>query len=119
MKKFICKGGYVISENDGDRHFIGVRELCNLYGVRESCTQRDTRGVNYTWFELTPQYDGNYNLMDTIDDQLENKWKPIWERLIRSEYENKWKHIWEKQIRNEYENMSLWQKIKFLIRGLK
>lgn len=76
--KFICSGGEIISKRDGDTHFITASELCRLYGVSQQNTKRDTCGVNYTWFELVPQRDGNYSLPDLINSQLEKKWKPLW-----------------------------------------
>lgn len=32
--KYIAVPGYVISLNDGDRHYVGFERLCDLYGVK-------------------------------------------------------------------------------------
>lgn len=33
MKKYICFGGYVVSKNDGQMHYIPPEKLPKLYGV--------------------------------------------------------------------------------------
>ena len=33
MKRFALHPGYVISPNDGDRHYITFRALCDLHGI--------------------------------------------------------------------------------------
>jgi hypothetical protein len=96
--KFICRSDKVISQNDEDIHTIGVRELCRLYKVDIRDTQQDTRGVNYTWFELKTKYDGNYSLPDTIAEQCNNRWKPLW----------------QDQIHRIYKQASFWRRLKFL-----
>ncbi len=98
---FICRGGEVISKNDGDKHYISIKNLCNLYGISIRMTQSSTRGVNYTWFELVPQYDGNYSLPDLIANQCDNHWRPLW----------------EKQAIKHYTDMNFWQRLKFLFKG--
>jgi hypothetical protein len=63
--------GFVLSKNDGDRHFIGVRQLLKLYGLKPSeavvclsCQRRDAQGClpNYEYVHLFPRYDGDYSL---------------------------------------------------------
>lgn len=64
-------GDYVISKNDGDRHYVSARCLLRLYGLNaEECYLVDPR--NYTLgsnsfligdlIVLTPRYDGNYTI---------------------------------------------------------
>jgi len=36
IKRFALHPGEILSVNDGDRHYIGFRQLCNLYGVDSS-----------------------------------------------------------------------------------
>jgi hypothetical protein len=36
VTRFVLHPGYVTSPNDGDRHYIGARQLADLYGVRLS-----------------------------------------------------------------------------------
>ena len=65
MKILICPG-YVISQTDGDRHFITGKQLVNLYQidfrkheVRE--LKKEDRILSYNGFViLGPLYDGNY-----------------------------------------------------------
>lgn len=64
-KKYLLCPGYVISQNDGDRHFIGADELARLYGVPMSeCSIfderiqmiRNTDGL----IQLHPRSNGDY-----------------------------------------------------------
>lgn len=68
MKKYAVYPSYVISRNDGDRHFIGFLELCRLYGVNPAeCVNMqnwtDPRGTSAErLIQLTVRYDGNYTI---------------------------------------------------------
>lgn len=67
-KKYICYGGYVISRNDGDRHYVSAHNLCSLYEVNPmECyfvdKDNDTciRGLDLSKFKkLFPLQDGKY-----------------------------------------------------------
>ncbi len=72
MKKYIVMGGHVTSKNDGDRHYISARKLCDLYGVNpDECylvgdfgeTEHSIRMRQLPPLPvLTPKYDGDYSL---------------------------------------------------------
>lgn len=68
MKKYLLFPGFVPSKNDGDRHFIGFRALCRLYGVplSQCLNARDAYSLQ-GWdtsklIELHPRLDGDYTL---------------------------------------------------------
>lgn len=80
-KKYVVIADYVISKNDGDRHFITCNQLVKLYGVREEeCIFMESSIRGKHWpplgyyylrhgplIELRPRYHGNYNMpMETI-----------------------------------------------------
>ena len=65
--KYIIHPGYVISKNDGDRHYIGYHKLIELYNVdpKECIDARSlyTRSKSCEdCIDLKPRYDGNYTL---------------------------------------------------------
>lgn len=69
MKKYLVIPGYVVSKNDGDRHFINSDQLMRLYGVKqEECvfysSLEAARGKsgNEKLIILVPRPDGKYNL---------------------------------------------------------
>lgn len=76
--KYLLCPGYVISQTDGELHFVGERQLAELYGVPMSqCVVRPERAFGrFGWrppagaIELRPRYDGNYTLpADPIPSQ--------------------------------------------------
>lgn len=76
MKKYLICPGYVISKNDGDRHYISANQLLRLYRVnpaecevlkeadpwepRSLAEQRERRYAGL--IRLAPRYDGDYRL---------------------------------------------------------
>lgn len=62
--KYMLCPGYVFSRNDGDRHYIGVEKLIELYGVkREDCIVKPINGwVPRGLIQLHPRYDGKYEV---------------------------------------------------------
>jgi hypothetical protein len=66
--------GFVRSQTDGDRHYIGALTLAHLYGVRvQDCivinpndaddpSQREKLERARRLVPLVPRYDGNYTL---------------------------------------------------------
>lgn len=66
MLKYAVYPGYVISKNDGDRHYISAQQLMRLYKVdpRECIVVREQK----IWFGiqdlilLKPRYDGEYTI---------------------------------------------------------
>ena len=74
--KFLVIGGYVVSPNDGEVHFISARKLCELYGldprapnVRLADMRRPETLLGYddTWQVLMPRDFGDY-LKPTCDE---------------------------------------------------
>lgn len=76
-KKYLVAGGYVISQSDGDRHYVSARRLMDLYRVRPGdCKSIETDQGRYRtpfteiekWAKeeglviLQPRYDGDYSL---------------------------------------------------------
>jgi hypothetical protein len=64
--KYAIHPGYVIA-SDGDKHFIGYRQLINLYGVNpaECFEWNDSARLGKRWedyIHLHPSESGNYNL---------------------------------------------------------
>lgn len=65
--RYVLHPGYVYSQNDGDRHFIGGPRLAALYGVDiRDCVFGDV--LQYREQEgdihLRPRRNGNYSLLD-------------------------------------------------------
>lgn len=63
MKKYAIHPGWIISRNDGDRHFITFRQLCDLYDVdpKECFPWSDGAGLTESkYIHLYPRKDGNY-----------------------------------------------------------
>lgn len=69
--KFLVIGGYVVSPNDGEIHFVPAHELCRLYGldprvpnVRLADIRRPETLLGYddSWIVLTPRSSGDYTL---------------------------------------------------------
>lgn len=69
MIRYIVRPGYVISQTDGDRHYISASQLMHLYGVqtRECVILRGPedryklRGLKHDLINLFPRFDGKYN----------------------------------------------------------
>ena len=61
--------GFIISKNDGERHYISALELINLYKLKlgEYIIWDDNLPQTYLgknlddYFHLYPRFDGNYN----------------------------------------------------------
>lgn len=71
MKKYLICPGWVVSENDGQRHFINSNQLIRLYGVKpEECSIAASKsreiGFSKDLIRLRPRYDGNYKLTEKI-----------------------------------------------------
>ena len=69
MVKYIAFGGYVISPNDGEAHYVNARKLVDLYGVKlsECILVNNFRRLSPYEQKLIPLYpssSGNYKLKD-------------------------------------------------------
>lgn len=70
MKKYVCFGGYIISQHDGDKHYISARRVAELYKLNpRECrffewNERNLAvGLNFNeYIVLNPKSDGNYKL---------------------------------------------------------
>ena len=69
--KYLVKGGYVLSRNDGDRHYVGAGQVIELYGVdpRECKVVKSWSELNFYRRKygedvkvLRPNSAGNYKL---------------------------------------------------------
>lgn len=66
VRKYALHPGYVISQYDGERHFIGVRKLVRLYELKEGEWFRwidnhpAYRHISDDYVHLYPRDDGNY-----------------------------------------------------------
>ena len=66
--RFLVKPGYIISQKDGDKHYISYSQLIGLYGVhpemcilyKEGMERYYTPGYLETLVVLEPRNDGNY-----------------------------------------------------------
>jgi hypothetical protein len=63
VKKYLVSPGFVFSQRDGDRHWIGADRLMHLYGVdpRECVIDGPGRHAD-NLIVLVPRFDGNYSL---------------------------------------------------------
>lgn len=80
MKLWLLQPGYIASRNDRDRHYVGERDLCRLYGVnRDECVRMNDGGqvrgmskmVQDQLVRLSPQYFSDaYTLPFSRDEQI-------------------------------------------------
>jgi len=63
-RKYLIQAGWVISQNDGDRHWVPAAQLARLYGLRDGRWRewhpRMDRESDLP--VLGPRMDGNYRL---------------------------------------------------------
>ena len=78
MKLWLLKPGYVYSQHDADKHYIGEQQLCHLYGVsRDECYVANDAGrvhgvaseIQEALCPLVPQFSGNYRLPVPYEEQ--------------------------------------------------
>jgi hypothetical protein len=70
VKKFVCFDGFVVSQNDGDRHYISPQRVAELYHVNPAdCvflrwkSPGDIHGLDLNSLRrLFPRSDGKYDL---------------------------------------------------------
>ena len=73
-KLFALHPGYIYSRKDGDRHFIGMRKLVDLYQLRhDEVVEWDSEnpytflGKNWDdYIHLFPREDGKYELPEEL-----------------------------------------------------
>ena len=68
-RRFVLFPGWIISKNDGDRHYIGVAALRRLYRVPSSANCVVFReGVLFSEddIECRPRYDGDYPVLEAM-----------------------------------------------------
>jgi len=71
-KQFLICPGEIASRSDGQLHYIGVRQLQNLYGVRsEECIVDSPHNRVEGLLYLEPSYEGDYSLPDVFHDPCE------------------------------------------------
>lgn len=59
--KYALHPGWIISKNDGDRHYIGIGQLVNLYQLKPNEYIVWGKGHNWdAYVHLHPDYYGNY-----------------------------------------------------------
>lgn len=61
--RYLLCPGYIISKNDGDRHYISAGQLKQLYKVNWEDCDIEKQGLQlsrYNYIRLFPRYDGNY-----------------------------------------------------------
>lgn len=69
--RYILYPGCITSKNDGDLHYIGARQLADLYGIDFSkCTivRSSTNGFvdRKNDIHLHPKHNGNYDMLRNI-----------------------------------------------------
>ena len=70
---FIVCPGPVVSQTDGDTHYISAHSLINLYGVKrtECVIMSPTTARMEGLYVLDPRFDGDYSLPDVLSDPCE------------------------------------------------
>lgn len=69
-RRYIIHPGYIISEADGDRRYVGFHDLVRLYGFRKSAciffptepARQMALGHKPTDIHLFPREDGDYKI---------------------------------------------------------
>lgn len=76
-KKYIVRGGFVRSKNDGQIHFVSAREVARLYNApNEACIfpkeheidSEIQKGFTNKLILLRPRNDGKYQLKEVRND---------------------------------------------------
>mgnify|MGYP003482363238 CR=1 FL=1 len=71
-RHFLVCPGEVVSRFDGQVHYIGSRQLMNLYNVNQSECVVDTPICRTEGLlHLEPNFDGDYSLPDVLSDPCE------------------------------------------------
>ena len=78
-KKYVCIGGEVASNTDGDKHYINADKLMKLYGLNPTiCDRVEAKDEWLYWRQfnpdcaygrpipLRPRFDGRYDLLDSF-----------------------------------------------------
>lgn len=65
MRKYVVHPGYVISKNDGQKHYVGFLQLVNLYKVnKDECIDASNfYDHSGDFIHLWPSSSGRYRLM--------------------------------------------------------
>lgn len=72
--EFCIKPGWVISKNDGQRHWVGRDQLMRLYNVRlDHVSNGPTRDKNIIY--LYPQDSGEYDLQKEVREYLHARFR--------------------------------------------
>lgn len=68
-KHFLICPGEITSKYDGQIHYIGMRQLMNMYGVHPNeCVNDGPYNRQEGLLYLEPNYDGDYSLPDVDSD---------------------------------------------------
>ena len=69
MRRYVLCPGYVVSQFDGQEHYISERELADLYGVRlEDCMLETARTrTDSSVIYLRPRSNGDY--LEWLEEQ--------------------------------------------------
>ncbi len=67
LPPYVVEPGYVTSQTDGDRHYIGPRELVRLYGLKRGEYVVAGQRWPLEWPRLRPRYDGQYGRPAALD----------------------------------------------------
>ena len=101
-KKYVLHPGAVISNTDGQVHYISAPRLANLYGVDiKECAVADARYDTFTGNGLTrlfPRYNGDYTLPDPEESELESVARQMYEALTTPE--GRYTDDWWREIRS-------------------
>jgi hypothetical protein len=102
MKLWLICPGTVVSANDGDRHYVGARELMRLYDVPpEDCIVENGVGrapgvssfIESKLIKLRPRYDGNYTMKAVERMNHRTAMREAYEKEERDRVAAKWKGI--------------------------
>lgn len=64
MNRVVVHPGFVLSKNDGERHFISFYQLCRLYGLdprKAMCAGKCGYKPEPDDRHVYPKYNGNYS----------------------------------------------------------
>jgi len=102
--KFIIKGGNIPSRNDADVHYISAKRVAELYGIppyQWEEASRQTKSLTGYYIKLRPNFLGEYNLAETVHDQINTRIVP--EAIM--------------DFKSVARNSSIWERIKFIFTG--
>ncbi|MDO5769966.1 MAG: hypothetical protein Q4P13_10710, partial [Psychrobacter sp.] len=74
--EFCVAPGWVVSKNDGQRHWVSQRDLIQLYDIPRDLVSDQPMKGGKNIIKLRPQYSGEYDLQSEVMEYLSYRFGP-------------------------------------------